>query len=100
MKINIKATKVDLTPDLKALVQEKFSGLDKYYDKIVCIDLELGLEVAGQRKGDIYFCEVNVSVPGKLLRYRKAYSDLTQAINGVHKGIQLELIREKEKKLR
>jgi len=97
MKINIKATKVTLLPELKKLVEEKFSGLDKYYDRILSIEVELGVEVAGQRKGDIYFCEANINVPGKLLRYRKSYSDLTKAVNGVHKGIQQELSKEKDK---
>jgi len=97
MQVNIKATKVPLQPELKSLIQEKFSGLSKYYDRILSVDVEVGLEVNGQRKGDIYFCEGNVNVPGKLLRYRKAFGDLTKAINGVHKGLQQELSEEKEK---
>lgn len=97
MKINIKSTRVTLAPEIKKLAEEKFSGLDKYYDRILSIEIELGLDVAGQRKGDIYFCEGNVNVPGNLLRYRKSYSDLTKAINGVHRGLQQELSKEKEK---
>lgn len=97
MQVKIKATKVTLTPDMKALIEEKFSGLDKYYDRILSISVELGLGVAGQRKGDIYFCEGNVDVPGKLIRYRKEFSDLTKAINGVSSGLQKELSQEKDK---
>lgn len=97
MKINIKASKITLVPELKALIEDKFSILDKYYDRILSIEIELGVDVAGQRKGNIYFCEGNVNVPGKLLRYRKSFSDLTKAINSVHRGLQQELSKEKEK---
>jgi len=100
MKINIKATKVMLSAQQREQIEAKFSGLDKYYDRILSLDVELGREVSGQKKGEIYFCEANASVPGNLLRYRKAFSDLTKAVNGVYRGMQQELKKEKEKNLK
>lgn len=97
MKVNIKATNVELTSAIRTAVEEKFSGLDKYFNNILQIDVEVGLITKGQQKGKIFFCEVNVSVPQKLLRYRKEYEDLYKAINDVKKGIQLELKKHKEK---
>lgn len=97
MKVNIKATNVDLTAAIKNAVEEKFSGLDRYFNNIMQIDVEVGLITKGQQKGKIFFCEVNVSVPQKLLRYRKETEDLYTGINEVKKGIQLELKKYKEK---
>ncbi len=97
MQINLKATNVELTPELRAHADEKLAGLDKYYNNIQQVDVELGKSNPGQNKGDIFFCEVNVSVPGKLLRYRKEFSDLMKAINEARKGIQQEIVKFKEK---
>ena len=97
MKTNIKATNVELTAAIKDAVNEKFGGLDKYFSNILQIDVEVGMTTKGQQKGEIFFCEVNVSVPQKLLRYRKEFDDLYKAINDVKKGIQLELKKYKEK---
>jgi ribosomal subunit interface protein len=97
MKTNIKATNVELTAAIKDAVTEKFGGLDKYFTNILQIDVEVGTITKGQQKGNIFFCEVNVSVPQKLLRYKKETDDLYKAINDVKKGIQLELKKYKEK---
>lgn len=97
MKLNIKATGLDITSAIRDQVQEKLGGLDKYFNNIQQVDVEVGKTTQKQKKGDIYFCEVNVSVPRKLLRFRHEYSDLSKAINEAKKGIQLEIKKYKEK---
>jgi ribosomal subunit interface protein len=96
MKVNIKATNMELAPSVTELLQEKMGSLDKYFNNIQQIDVEVGITTKGQQKGDIYFCEVNVSVPKKLLRYRLEVEELTKAINDAKKGIQNELQKYKE----
>ncbi len=97
MQINIKATNIELTAPIKAHVNEKFSSLDKYFNNIQLIDIEIGKTRKNQQKGDIFFCEANVSVPRKLLRFRKEFSDLIKAINEAKKGIQNEITKYKDK---
>jgi ribosomal subunit interface protein len=97
MKVNLKSTNFELTGGIKDAVDNKFAGLDKYYSNMQQVDVEVGMISTKQQKGDVFFCEVNVSVPGKLLRYRKEYNDLYKAINEVKKGIQLEIKKYKEK---
>jgi ribosomal subunit interface protein len=96
MKVNIKATNMELLPAVVAQVQEKIGSLDRYFNNIQQIDVEVGLTTKGQQKGNIYFCEVNVAVPKKLIRFRREMDDLTKAINEVKKGIQNELKEYKE----
>ena len=55
------------------------------------------LQRKGQQKGKIFFCEVNVSVPKKLLRFRREFEEMTKAINEAKKGIQMEIKKYKEK---
>ncbi|MBT4722510.1 ribosome-associated translation inhibitor RaiA [Candidatus Falkowbacteria bacterium] len=95
MKINLKAKNFELTPAIRSHVEEKLGGLDKYFNNIVQADVEVGKTTKGQNKGNLYFCEVNVSVPNKLLRYRKEFDDLYKAINDAKKGIQNEIVKYK-----
>jgi len=97
MKVDIKATNMDLTAAIKEHSFEKLGGLDKYFDNMQLIECEVGKTTKGQNKGDVFFCEVNVSVPGKLLRYREETDDLYKAINDAKKGMQQEIMRYKEK---
>ena len=97
MKINIKSSNMDLTEAIKNYADEKLGAIDKYFDNIQNIEVEVGKTTRGQQKGDIFFCEINVSVPRKLLRYREETDDLYKAINDVKKGIQLEIKKYKEK---
>lgn len=96
MVINFKATNMELSAPIKARAQEKFGGLEKYFNNILQVDVELGVVTKGQQKGNIFFCEVNVSVPKKLLRYRREFESLEKAINEAKKGIQNELGKYKE----
>jgi putative sigma-54 modulation protein len=96
MRVNLKGTNFDLTDEVKSQVNEKLGGLDKYFANIQQIDVEVGLTRRGQQKGKIYFCEVNVSVPRKLLRYRVESENVSRAVTEAKKGIQLEIKKYKE----
>jgi len=96
MNINIKATNYSVTPVIRQDLEEKFAGLNKYFDNIQQLDLEIGLTTTSQQKGKIFFCEANLSVPKKLLRYRSEEESLNRAINACKKGLQEEVKRYKE----
>ncbi len=97
MTIKTKATNMDMTPAIAAKLEEKFSGLTKYFDNIQSIDVEVGKTTRGQNKGDVFFCEINVAVPKTLLRYREVTDDLYKAITDCKNGIQQEIKKYKEK---
>jgi putative sigma-54 modulation protein len=97
MRIDIKGTNMELTEAIKAYVTEKVSALDKYFDNIQQVDVEIGKTSNHHQKGDIYFCEINMSVPRTLLRYRNEMDDLYKAITAAKKGMQEEIQSYKEK---
>ena len=97
MRVDIKATNMDLTEAIKSYVSEKLGGLDKYFDNIQQIDVEVGKTTNHHNKGEIFFCEVNVSVPRTLLRYREETDDMYKAVNTCKKGVQQKLKEYKEK---
>lgn len=85
MQINIKATKIDLTDAVKSYVQEKVDMLEKYLGdtRAVNCDMEVGLISNHHNKGEIFRAELNLQLPGEVLRVEKTEPDLYKAIDKV-----------------
>ncbi len=100
MQIKIKATKIELTPKIKNYIQEKVDMLEKYLGniKVTNCDVEIAQEVGGQNNGDIYRAEINLSVPGELIRVEKMESDIFKAIEKVKDHMVRSITKYKEKK--
>lgn len=84
MRINhIKGKNMELTETIKSYIQDKIGGLEKFWDEIIDADVEVGLTTTNQNSGKIYRCEVNLRVPGDILRVTKTEKDLYKAIDKV-----------------
>ncbi len=97
MQISIKVTNLKLTPDIKDYTEKKIASLTKYFKKIIEAKVEIGMESAKHKKGEKYFCEVNLAVPQKLLRVRKTEKELLKAIDKTKDHLKVVLKRHKEK---
>jgi ribosomal subunit interface protein len=85
MQIRVKATKIKLTPELHEYIQEKMDMLEKYLGTVkpTNCDVEICMSVGGQSNGEIYQAEVNLELPGELLRVEKTEKDIHKAIDKV-----------------
>ncbi len=101
MKLNIKATNLELTPKLKDYVQKKMDMLDKYLGKLKVINahVEVGKTTNHHLKGEIYSAEVNLSLGSDLLRVEKTEKDLFKAIDKVKDHLELVIKKYKDKKI-
>lgn len=99
MKINLKATKFEITEAIRDYVQEKMDMLDKYLGStnVINCDVEVEKMVGGQNKGDIFRAEVNLEVPHELLRVEKTASDLYKAIDKVKDHLDKMIVKYREK---
>ena len=102
MKIIIKATNIDLTPALEEFIHQKISNLEKYlkdFDPdVVQARLEVGKPSKHHKSGLVYYAEINLSLPGKLLRAESKHIDLRYAINEAKNGLEKQIERYKNKK--
>ncbi|MCK4539891.1 ribosome-associated translation inhibitor RaiA [Candidatus Parcubacteria bacterium] len=100
MRINIKATKIELSGPIRNYIQEKMDMLEKYLGTIAVTncDVEVAMDVNSQQKGEIFRAEVNLSVPGGLIRVEKTEKDLYKAIDKVKDHLVRSIKRYKEKK--
>lgn len=97
MIITIQATGIDLTDSIKEYATEKITSLGKFFDGIVAADIDIGMRGHHHQKGDVFYAEVNMSIPGHLLRVVKESNDLYKAIDKVrdHYKVEFEKIKGK-----
>ncbi len=101
MKVNIKAKNLTLTPEIKDYIQKKMDMLDRRFTniKVINADFEVGLTTRHHNKGEIYRAEVNIEVPGELLRVEKTEKILFKAIDKVKDHLTRSIKRYKEKRM-
>ena len=82
---SLKATNMELTPAIRQYVEEKLEYLDKLLpdNESIVADVEVGKTTNHHNKGEIMRCEINLRVPGDLLRVEKTEKDLYKAIDKV-----------------
>lgn len=105
MKINIKATNLDLTPAIKQYIEEKIGGLEKLLSSkstdwepsvgrpTVEAFVEISRTTKHHHKGPVFRAEINVPMPGqgKVLRAEAEQWDIRVAIDQIKDEIQIEL---------
>ncbi len=99
MNINIKATKIELTPAIRGYIQEKMDMLEKYLGdiKVINADFEVELTTRHHHKGEIFRAEANLKVAGGFLRVDKTEKDLYKAIDKVKDHLKEMIVEYKEK---
>jgi putative sigma-54 modulation protein len=100
MNINrIKGTNMELTESIKDAVEAELAALDprlKRWGTAVTADVEVGKTSKHHQKGDIFRAEVNLQIPGKLLRAENVNKDLYVALKNVVSTLERELKKETE----
>ncbi|MFH1461258.1 MAG: ribosome-associated translation inhibitor RaiA [Patescibacteria group bacterium] len=101
MKIIIKATNIQPSPSINQYIEEKIGGLEKFLKNIdpelIMAEIEVGKITQGQRQGEIFRAEVNLSIGGQLLRSEETGESLQAAIDLIKDELQREIRRHKEK---
>jgi len=101
MKIDLKTKNFEITPNIKTYLQQKLDSLDKFLsnDESIFADVELAKTTKHHQKGDIFRAEVNLTVPGRLIRAVAEEWDLRVAIDTVKDELQRNIKDVKEKNL-
>ena len=99
MQINrIKGTNMELTEAIKAAVTAELSSLDgrvERWSEAASADVEVGRTTHHHHKGEVFRAEVNLAIPGKLLRAEHVAEALYVAIRQVVETLERELEKEK-----
>lgn len=97
MKITIQATNMELTDAIRAHAEKKILSVEKFFDNIIQADIDVGMKSHHHQKGKIYYAEVNLHVPGTIVRVSKESEDLYKAIDKVKDHLKVDLEKLKGK---
>jgi len=100
MNVQIKATKLELNQKIKDYVEKKTNMLEKYLGDFPAVhaDFEVEKMTEHHAKGKIYRAELNLQVPGELLRVEKTEEDIYKAIDKVKDHMEIIIKKYKEKR--
>lgn len=101
MKIIIKTTNIELTDAINSYVNKKIGSLEKFLKRYEeNSELNLNVEIAKttkhHHKGDIFYTEINLRLPHKLLRVEEYNSDLYKSIDLAKDRMHEQIIKFKE----
>ena len=93
------ATNVEMTEAMNAYATEKVMSLEKIAQRFEPCDasVEMGKTSEHHNKGDVFFAEINLTIPGNMLRARVVTDDLYAAIDQAKDDIKRQIIEAKEK---
>lgn len=103
MKIHItEASNLDLTPSLRAYIEEKLGGLAKFLMRLddkgaVELLLEVSRTTRHHHKGNVFRAEADVRLPGKVLRAVHEDKDVRTAIDLLRNKLRQEIEKYKTK---
>lgn len=102
MRIRVKATNIDLSPDVKNYAIEKITSLERFLPDIqsdsIITEIELGRPSKRHRTGEVFRCEVNLTINGKLLRAEEKGRTIIEAIDKVRDEIEGRVRKTKDKR--
>ncbi|HEY4524102.1 MAG TPA: ribosome-associated translation inhibitor RaiA [Candidatus Paceibacterota bacterium] len=103
MKITIKATGLYLTPAFKEYVENKLKPLHKFFTRVkkngdpVVLKLEVARTTKHHQKGEVYYAEATLDMPGAVLRAEAPSDDVRLAVNEMKKKLTAEIKKHQTK---
>jgi len=103
MQINsLKGTNMEVTEAIRDYVFSKLEMIEKLvvnYEPVAELSVEVGKTTLHHNKGPFFRCEMNLKLPGVMLRAEQEAGDLYAAIDGVKDQLREQIKRHKEKKM-
>ena len=96
MKLDIKATNLDLTPAIREYVEIKIGSLGRFLKRFeleneIKVFVEIARTTRHHRSGNVFCAEASFSIGKKLLRAEYSDWDIRLAINKVKDKLQREI---------
>jgi putative sigma-54 modulation protein len=95
MQITTTGKGIELTEAIKDYVEKKLGALEKFFDRIERIEVTVGMESHHHAKGDIFFAEAKLLVPGNDLFVKEVNQTLYTAIDAIRDRLENDLKKHK-----
>lgn len=95
MKVSINAVNFAVDRKLVDFVQDRMDKLEKYYDRVVSVDVFLKVEKTSDKENKI--AEIKINVPGDDFLVKKQCKTFEEAVELSAESLERLLIKRKEK---
>jgi len=92
--LGIKGTNIDLTDAIKTYINEKieaFEQLVQDFEPVADLRVEIGKTTNHHNKGEVFRAEMQMHVPGTVIRAEETAEDLYEAIDKVKDQVKRQL---------
>ena|SRR3990167_383824 len=96
----IQAKNIELTEAIRSYAEEKVMSLEKLtqgFEPAAKLMVEVGKTTNHHAKGEVFRAEMNLEIPGKMLRAEEVREDLYEAIDTAKDELRRQLIDYKER---
>lgn len=97
MQLAITGKDLQLTGAISQYTEKKIGTLDKYFDGIMRGSVTLGMETHHHQKGDIFYAECKLEVPGTDIFAKTTSKDVYSAIDILLDSMKAEIKKHKQK---
>lgn len=101
--INIKATNIELSDQIKSYVDSRINSLGKFIDATeedeALFEVEVGKTTTNQQTGKIFRTEINLTVHGQFYRAESTEKDIHTATDSASAEIERQIRRGKKKRI-
>lgn len=97
MQIIISGKGVDLTDAIESYVTKKIEVLEKFFAGIIRADITVGEDTKRHQKGNLFFAEAKIEIPGDDVFVRKEGEDLYGAIDELKDHLERALKQHKSR---
>lgn len=100
MKINIKATNMELTSAISDYINKRLDGIKKYFknQEGTIVYIEVGKTTNHHKQGEVLKAEFNIEISGEKFYALSEKEDLYSAIDDVQKEIIRQVSQNKDRK--
>lgn len=100
MKINIKATNMELTSAINEYINKRLDGIKKYFknQEGAIVYIEVGKTTNHHKQGEVLKAEFNIEISGEKFYALSEKEDLYTAIDDVQKEIIRQISQNKDRK--
>lgn len=95
MKINIQAPNLELTPAFTEYIEDKIGGLEKFLktfgSESILAEVDVERSTRHHRHGRVYHVDVNLKIPGRVIRAASDDEDIRTAVDIVKEKLKREI---------
>jgi putative sigma-54 modulation protein len=94
MQYQIYSKNIDITDSLREYIDIKFKAIERLADAVTSCRLDLSRD-QHHKKGDVFRFEINMNVPGSLLRVVKTNQDMRAAVDIAMDALEQQMTKYK-----